>query len=179
MGDGRGLRRAGLVLILGALLGGCVLPGNAAPVVKLGLIGPFEGAGREVGYAVLPAVKAVVAEANASGDLGAYRVALAVVNDSNDPAAAEREARALAAHPDVLAIIGPFTGETAAAVASVSLARGIPWIPAAGSPDGDPADEINLATHAARRALAALSADILRNGRPSRAGVQAFLQSAP
>jgi len=179
MGDGRGLRWVRLVLILSTLLGGCALPGNAAPVVKLGLIGPFEGAGREVGYAVLPAVKAVVSAANASGDLGAYRVALVVVNDNNDAAAAEREARSLAAHPDVLAIIGPFTGETAAAAGSVARARGIPWIPAAGSADGDPADEISLATHAAKAATAALAADILRNGRPSRQGVQAYLQSAP
>ncbi len=38
-GRRRGLRRAGPGPDPGALLGGCVLPGNAAPVVKLGLIG--------------------------------------------------------------------------------------------------------------------------------------------
>ncbi len=179
MDGGHGRRWVGLVLILGVLLGGCTLPGMAAPVVKLGLIGPFEGAEREMGYAVLPAVKAVVAEANASGELGAYRVTLVVVNDNNDPPAAAREARTLAVDPEVLAIIGPFTAETAAAVATVAPGRGIPWIPIAGSPDGDPADEIRLATEAASAATAALAADIIRNGRPSRAGLKASLQSSP
>lgn len=179
MDGGHGRRWVGLVLILSILLGGCVLPGSAAPVVKLGLIGPFEGTDRELGYAVLPAVKAVVAEANASGALGAYRVALVVVNDNGDPASAAREARTLAVDPEVLAVIGPFTEETASAVASVAFGRGIPWIPTAGSPDGDPADEIRLATQAANAAVAALAADIIRNGRPSRAGLQAALQSTP
>lgn len=176
---GHGLRWVRVVLILGTLLGGCVLPGQAAPVVKLGLIGPFEGAGRELGYAALTAVKVAVAEANASGELGAYRLALVVVNDSNDPDAAAEAARALAVDPDVLAIIGPFTSETAASVEQEVRSRSIPWISTAGSPDGDDADEVVLAEKAANTAIAGLAADIVRNGRPSRHGLQGALQSAP
>ena len=57
--------RFSLLLAFCYLLSACAMPGDAAPVVKIGVIAPFEGAGRPLGYAVLPAIKAAAAEANA------------------------------------------------------------------------------------------------------------------
>ncbi len=96
------------------LLAACALPGDAAPVVKIGVIAPFEGAGRPLGYAVLPAVKAAVAEANASGKLGRYQVMVVAFNDDLHGPTAAAQAQALALDPEVLGVVGPWTAETAA-----------------------------------------------------------------
>ena len=80
-------RRAGpfavccLLFAISYLLSACTMPGDAASIVKIGVIAPFEGAGRPLGYAVLPAIKAAAAEANASGALGRYQVLVVAFND--------------------------------------------------------------------------------------------------
>ncbi len=116
-------------------------------MVRIGLIAPFEGLGRPLGYAVLPAVKAAIAEANADGRLGRYRVALVVLNDDLDPAAAAAQAQALAqdgpagtgAEQAVMAVLGPFDSATAQAAAPILARAGIPALiaaPASGLPAG-------------------------------------------
>ena len=85
------------------------MPGDAAPVIKIGVIAPFEGTGRPLGYAVLPGIKAAVEEANASGDLGRYRVLVVAFNDDLDAPTAAAQAQALALDADVLAVVGPWT----------------------------------------------------------------------
>jgi ABC-type branched-subunit amino acid transport system substrate-binding protein len=107
------------------------MPGDAAPVVKIGLIAPFEGAGRPLGYAVLPAVKIALAEANTSGELGRYRVALVALNDDLGPRSAADQAKALAQDPDVLAALGPWSRETIATAAPLLSQAGIPALVAA------------------------------------------------
>lgn len=167
-----------LVLVL-LWLAACVLPWNAAPVVKLGLIAPFEGAGRPLGYAVLPAVKSAVADANASGDLVGYRVAVVALDDSLDPALAAQQARALSLDPDVLAVIGPFTEDAAESVEPVLAAAAMPNIPvlATEPAGGDHAAEVAAARAAAIQVLRALAGDIASAGRPSRSGLSAKLAS--
>lgn len=132
------------------------MPGDAAPVVKIGLIAPFEGVGRPLGYAALPAVKAVLAQANADAALGRYRVALVALNDDLSPVNAAAQARALAQDPDVLAVLGPFSEETAAAVAPILAQAGIPALLAA--PLAQPASGIRSLCPAPDRIAAALRA---------------------
>lgn len=117
-----------VVVAVLALIASCVMPGDAAPVVKIGLIAPFEGLGRPLGYALLPEVKAAIANANASAALGRYRVALVALNDDLDPPTAVRQAQALAQDGDVVAVLGPFDQATAAAAAPVLQAAGIPTL---------------------------------------------------
>ena len=106
------------------LLSACALPGDAAPVVKIGVIAPFEGAGRPLGYAVLPAIKAAVAEANASGKLGRYQVMVVAFNDDLHGPTAAAQAKALALDPEVLAVVGPWSAETVEAVAPILAEAG-------------------------------------------------------
>ena len=124
-----------------ALLCACTLPGNAAPVVKIGLIAPFEGLGRPLGYGVLPAVKAAIAEANESRALGRYRVALVALNDDLDPRTAEAQANAILHDPDILAVLGPWSDITAASAAGPLASAGVPLLPATviSQPPGRPA----------------------------------------
>lgn len=164
---------------LGALLllASCTLPGDAAPVVKIGVIAPFEGEGRPLGYAILSATKTAVAAANASGELGRYRLTLVALDDSLHPATAAQQAKALALDPNVLAVIGPFTQDTAASVQPVLGAAAIPSVPVitAAPTDEDLSEEIRAVRDAANVVLQALAADIAHDGRPSRAGLSAEL----
>lgn len=143
-----------VLLLLALLLAGCTMPGDAAPVVKIGLIAPFEGTGRPLGYAVLPAVRQAIAEANASGALGRYRVALVALNDDLDPATAAGQAQALLQDAAVLAALGPFDAAAAAAAAPVLAAAGLPTLVAA------PLDAAPAPTAAAVISLCPPPADI-------------------
>jgi ABC-type branched-subunit amino acid transport system substrate-binding protein len=162
-----------LTLLAPLVLAGCNLPGNAAPVVKLGVVAPFEGRGRALGYAILPAVKSAVAEANAAGAFGRYRVAVVAFNDNLDPATAGQQASALALDPDVIGVVGPFSPETAAAARRILAGSGIPdeAVPSANPLDKDFSQETAEAKEAARALLRALAADIQVHGRPTRPGI--------
>jgi ABC-type branched-subunit amino acid transport system substrate-binding protein len=162
------------------------MPGDAAPIVKIGVIAPFEGAGRPLGYAILPAIKAAAAEANASGALGRYQVLVVAFNDDLHGPTAAAQAQALAQDPEVLAVVGPWTAEAAAA-APILAEAGLPMlaetgtlIPPRGEKWGDAAlaDAASLAGNEARVLLHALAADIRVHGRPTRGGVKAALQGA-
>ncbi len=113
----------GVLLLLGGLLGGCAGPsarlraglGSTQPVVKIGLVAPFEGLHRYLGYDVLYAVKLAVRERNAAGGVSGYMVELVALDDGNDPAQSPLQAREMAVDPDVMGVIGPFSDETALA----------------------------------------------------------------
>lgn len=167
------------------LLSACALPGDAAPVVKIGVIAPFEGAGRPLGYAVLPAVKAAAAAANASGELGRYRVLVVAFNDDLSGPTAAAQARALALDPEVLAVLGPWSAETSTAAAPILAEARLPQlvgagvsVPAAGEKWGDAvlSAASTRAGEDANRLLRALADDVRRHSDPSRAGVSAALR---
>ncbi len=117
-----------LLFALSCCLSACTAPGDAVRVIKIGVIAPFEGLGRPLGYAVLPAVKGAIADANTGGALGSYRVALVALNDDLDPAAAAAQAQVLAADSDVVAVLGPFDSAAAQAVAPVLGQAGVPLL---------------------------------------------------
>jgi ABC-type branched-subunit amino acid transport system substrate-binding protein len=167
------------------LLSACAMPGDAAPVVKIGVIAPFEGAGRPLGYAVLPTIKAAVAEANTSGKLGRYQVMVVAFNDDLYGPTAAAQAKALALDPKVLAVVGPWTAETAAAAGPILAGAGLPVfsatdtsVPPPGEKWGDAVlgDAAKLAGDNTRVLLDALAADIRAHGRPTRGGVAAALK---
>lgn len=114
------------------MLAACEMPGDAAPILKIGLVAPFEGLGRPLGYALLPAVQVAIDEANAAGAFGRYRVALVSLNDNDDPATAAQQVRALALDPAVLAVLGPWSSETVAATVPGLATAGLPAL--AGAP---------------------------------------------
>jgi ABC-type branched-subunit amino acid transport system substrate-binding protein len=90
------------------LLTACHFPGVVRPTVKIGLVAPFEGRYRYVGYDVIYAVRMAVREANASGGVGGYSVELVAYDDGADPAMAIQQALKLAVDPAVVAAVGHF-----------------------------------------------------------------------
>jgi branched-chain amino acid transport system substrate-binding protein len=73
------------------------------PVVKIGLLAPFEGLYRRTGYAALEAMRMAVAEAPYS----AVEVLPLALDDANDPLRAQRSAQKLVVDPAVVAVVGP------------------------------------------------------------------------
>ncbi|HIC94258.1 MAG TPA: branched-chain amino acid ABC transporter substrate-binding protein [Anaerolineae bacterium] len=118
MRGGRGAGASGRLLLICAaalLLAGCTFPGSTGPMVKIGLVAPFEGLYRPLGYEALYAMKLAVRERNAAGGVGGYMVELVALDDSGDPAQAALSARKMAVDPDVMGVIGHFLDETTVA----------------------------------------------------------------
>ncbi len=108
---------------------------SPTPIVqKIGLIAPFEGVYRELGYEALAAVRAAIGDA---GPAGATIVPLAL-DSGGDPAQAQRALRKLLADPDVMGFVGPLLPSTSAAVADTAPAESdVPaLLPFAANADG-------------------------------------------
>ena len=134
----RNAERLKSLLFIILLLTGCQ---SVAPVVKIGLVGPFEGERRAIGYDVIYSARLAVREINAAGGIGGYRVALVALDDSGDPDLARDVAESLALDPAVVAVIGHWDAETTAVTAPIYAAAHLPFIPAGKPPIGqyDPA----------------------------------------
>lgn len=118
------------VVMLTGLLAACV-PTGAPRTLKIGLVAPFEGLHRPLGYEALFGVKLALQERNKAGGVNGYRVELVALNDFDDPLEAQRQAKALAADPDVMGVIGHLSADTTAAALPIyqeaQLAAVIPW----------------------------------------------------
>ncbi len=98
------------------------------PTIKIGLVAPFEGRYRYVGYDVIYAVRLALQEVNAAGGVGGYNVELVAYDDGADPAMAVEQARKLAADSQVVAVIGHFREETTLAASNIYAEAGIPLV---------------------------------------------------
>ncbi|MBX7235846.1 MAG: ABC transporter substrate-binding protein [Caldilineales bacterium] len=122
-------------LAAGLVLGACANRG-APPVVKIGLIAPFEGPSRSLGYSVLHAVRLRIQQWNDAGNVP--RVELVALNDDGDPALAAILPDQLALDPDVLLVLGPPQGHTALASLPKLADHGLPTLSLAPLPDALP-----------------------------------------
>ena len=108
-----------------------IAPGHVLPTIKIGLAAPFEGLHRPLGYEALFGVKLALQERNLAQGMLGYRVELVALNDFDDPAEAQAQARALAADPDVLGVVGHLSSDTTLAALPIyqeaQLAMSIPW----------------------------------------------------
>jgi hypothetical protein len=120
-----GAMRVMMLSLLGLLLVGCRALGSTVPVVKLGLLAPFEGRYRAVGYHLLPAARLAVSEAA----LTDVKLEWVILDTHGDPAQAVQRARELAVDPAVVAVIGPVLPESVAAVRPVLDGAGLPFWP--------------------------------------------------
>jgi branched-chain amino acid transport system substrate-binding protein len=123
-------------LLAGLLLAACA---GVDPVVKLALVGPFEGRHRLVGYDVLYSARLAVRQANAVAN-GDYRVALVALDDGGDAEMAESVARSLVIDPAVVAVIGHWQAESTAAAQPIYAEAGLPLLAMNGhDPGANPA----------------------------------------
>lgn len=130
----------GIGLILCLFLSGCGAGPNCGrvaraldlcgtlPVIKVGLVAPFEGRYRSLGYEVLYAVKLAVRERNAAGGVAGYMVELVALDDGEDPDARRLLARKFAVDERVMGVIGPFSEDSLYTVAPTYQLVGLPLI---------------------------------------------------
>jgi Periplasmic binding protein len=121
----RGLVCLGFLLLAVA---SCQQRSDAPVVLKIGVLAPFEGTGRELGYAILPTVRHVLETGNAGSALGPYRVALVALNDELDPDEAATQAKVLVQDPDVLAVVGLWSEATTRSAVPVLEEAGVPSV---------------------------------------------------
>lgn len=143
---------------------GCA-PAPVGSEVKIALVAPFEGRQRSVGYEVFPGLREAIREHAGAG----ATVTFVAYNDSGDPDAAERAARAVVRDPDVVAVIGHFAAETSSRAARVYADAGLAFI-AFSSADG-PAPLFAAGFGATERLLRAVDMVTARGEQPTRAAV--------
>ncbi len=93
-----------VLLILVCTLSAC---GSAStpPILKIGLIAPFEGPSRSLGYSVLHAARLRIHEWNEAGNKP--QVELVALNDNGDAELSAKLAAQLAADPDIIIVLAP------------------------------------------------------------------------
>jgi hypothetical protein len=94
------------------LLAACI---PTRPVVKIGLVAPFEGIYRQIGYEALAAMRVAIEES----ETGAFEVIPLALDSGTEPAQARRTMQKLLVDPSVRAVVGPFSPDSAVAVADL------------------------------------------------------------
>ena len=104
----------------------CMLAACTAmrPVVKIGLLAPFEGRHRHSGYEALAAMGAALSEHPLPG----VEVLPLALNTSADPQQARRAAQKLLQDGNVAAVVGPLQPRQAAAVADIMATTDVLWL---------------------------------------------------
>lgn len=115
---------------LGFLLSALVLVGCTVtkPIIKIGLVAPFEGSYRDVGYDALYGVKLALREWNEAGGVKGYMVELVALDDGGDPAQAPAQVSELILDPLVMGAIGHFDDQTTLAASPVYQEGGVALI---------------------------------------------------
>ncbi len=115
-------------LLLALLALTACLPPPVPPVLKIGLVAPFEGRYRQIGYDAVYAARLAVREINDAGGVNGYALALVAFDDGGTADGAEAAAQALLVDEQVIAVIGHFRQESSAAAAPRYTAQGMPFL---------------------------------------------------
>ena len=115
-----------LSVTLSLLLAAC--SASTAPVIKIGLVAPFEGRYRALGYEAIYAARLAIREINAKGGLHGYRIELVALDDRGDRDRAIESARKLAIDPQVVAVIGHYRPDSTDASIETYCAQHVPLI---------------------------------------------------
>lgn len=116
-----------LLLTSLCVLAAC-LPPALPRVLKIGLVAPFEGRYRYVGYDAIYAARLAVREINAAGGAGGWRLELVAYDDRADPGLADTTAHNLVIDPDVMAVIGHYRQASTEAAGAVYAEAGMPLL---------------------------------------------------
>ena len=117
------LRAACLLLLAIILLSACTA--STQPVIKIGLIAPFEGRYRTIGYEAIYAARLAIREINARGGIAGRRVELVALDDRGEPDRAIAAARQLALDPQVVAVLGHLQPDSTDAALKVYCEAGL------------------------------------------------------
>lgn len=116
------------ILIPLIVLGATASCQSVAPVIKVGLVAPFEGRHRDTGYDVLYSARLAVREINAAGGVGGTRIALVAIDDGGNPENAQAAAESLLIDPGVVAVVGHWLPETTETAAPLYIHNELPFL---------------------------------------------------
>lgn len=94
-------------------------------VVKIGLVAPFEGRHRDVGYDAVYAARLAVREINAQAAREGLRLELVALDDSGEADLARQSAASLVLDPAVVAVVGHWKEETTEAAQDLYAENGL------------------------------------------------------
>lgn len=126
-----------LYVLLFLLPSACTSLRVTRPVIKIGLVAPFEGTYRYMGYDAIYAARLLVREANGAGGVArgaGYTLELVAYDDGGTIEGALTAARNLALDPDVVVVLGHFRQETTRAALEVYVEAGLSLIAIGASP---------------------------------------------
>jgi ABC-type branched-subunit amino acid transport system substrate-binding protein len=109
---------------------------STKPVVKIGLVAPFEGRNRLIGYDVIYSARLAIREINEAGGIGNYRIGLVAVDDFGTPELATSAAKSMVSDPGVIAVIGHWQPDTTKIGSIIYSQEGMPFIAAGMDPIG-------------------------------------------
>ena len=107
-------------LVISLTLSACT---STRPVVKIGLLAPFEGLHRESGYEALAAMRLALSDF----PLVHVEAMPLALDTSADPVQARRAALKMLRDDSVVAVVGPVQARTVSAVADVIAASDLEW----------------------------------------------------
>jgi len=119
---------SGLLALVALAACACGYRPSARPTLKIGLVAPFEGLYRPLGYDALYGVRLAIEERNDLGGVGGYLVELVALNDDQDPLWAVQRAREMCLDPDVMGVIGHMGDETTRAAIPVYREANLPLV---------------------------------------------------
>jgi len=122
-----------IFILLFSLMVGC---SRSPTIVKVGLVGPFTGRYREIGYDVIYSSRLAIRNFNQSRGTGDIRLALVALDDFGEPQAAEKNALALGLDSKVVAVVGHWLPETSQIAHSVYEQHDLPFISTGQPPFG-------------------------------------------
>ena len=129
---------------------------QVAPPVKVGLVAPFEGRHRDVGYDAIYAARLAVREINARSGNGAGgpRIELVALDDSGDPQLARQAAASLVVDDGVVAVVGHWLPETTEAARPLYERGNLPLVALGSDPFVEaPPDRLPASFHEAYSAV--------------------------
>ena len=129
-----------LVTFVALAAAGCA---SVDPVVKIGLVAPFEGRHRAIGYDAIYSARMAVREINAAGGVGGHRVALVALDDRADAELARQAAASLVVDPGMIAVVGHYVTDITEIAAPIYAEGGLPLL-AMGAPPFTPTDPAAL-----------------------------------
>lgn len=121
--------------LLVLLLVACTAVRVTRPVIKIGLVAPFEGQYRYVGYDAIYAARLALREANIAEITKGYQLDLVAHDDMGTIAGALGAARNLVRDPQVAVVIGHYRDKTTAAARELYSQAGLPLV-VAGTVEG-------------------------------------------
>ncbi len=109
------------LLLLALILVSCT---SVRPVIKIGLLAPFEGLPRRSGYTALTAMRQAIADFAPAG----VAIMPLAVDDTGDVAGMKRAVDKMLQDEAVRAIIGPYSLPLAQQLQPAMIATGLPWL---------------------------------------------------